>query len=102
MKGLRCTTTNCEFNRNMHCTAANVSFNKRGVCNTKMKREGGMLAQIFEDFETSKEFDIEYQDIQVKCDADCIYNVNRMCGRENITVEDSMTKTKCFTRKKPL
>lgn len=102
MKGLRCTTSNCEYNRNTHCTAISVDISSRAVCNTKMKREGGILAQVFENFEASTELDYEFQDVAVKCSADCLYNVNRLCGRDSITVEDGFINTKCFSRKKPM
>jgi len=102
MKGLRCTTSNCEYNRNMHCTAITVDISKRGVCRTKMKREGGMLAQVFENFEAASELDLEFQDVTVRCSAECLFNVNRICGRDAINVEDGFVNTKCFTRKKPM
>ena len=38
MKGLKCTTSNCEFNNNYHCTAGFITINKRGVCVTRQKR----------------------------------------------------------------
>ncbi len=104
MKGLNCTTTNCEFNRNGKCTAISVEISNRGICNTKMKRDGGMLSQMFESFETAGELEdiANPKDVVVRCDANCLYNVNRICGRENINVEDSLISTKCFSRKKPL
>ena len=102
MKGLRCTTANCEYNRNLHCTAIAVDISPRAVCNTKMKREGGMLAQVFENFEAANELDVEYKDVTVHCDAECLYNINRVCGRDSITVEDGIVSTKCFSRKKPM
>lgn len=102
MKGLRCTTNNCEYNRNMRCTAISVDISQRGVCNTKMKREGGILAQVFENFEAAGELDAEYKEVIVRCSADCLYNVNRICGKDNITVEDGFASTKCFSRKKPM
>lgn len=102
MKGLRCTTSNCEYNKNMHCTATNIEINKRGICNTKMKREGGILAQVFENFEAASELDEELSNVTVRCDANCLYNLNGLCGRESISVEDGLVSTKCFSRKKPM
>ena len=61
-----------------------------------------MLAQVFENFEAASELDAEFADVTVRCSADCLYNVNRICGRDSITVEDGIMRTKCFTRKKPM
>ena len=42
MKGLKCTTSNCEFNEGFHCKAGVVNIDKRGNCITRIKRENGV------------------------------------------------------------
>lgn len=101
MKGLKCTTNNCEYNSICHCTAGIVNINEKGVCSSKMKRSGGVLSQSFSDMEaSSSESSLENMDTLVQCDAECVYNDNFKCTRENLLIEDSLIKTKCFSRKK--
>lgn len=100
MKGLRCTTANCENNKCERCYAGSVAINERGVCKTKRKREGGALSQLFENFEAANSFDMDDPETNVSCNADCIYNVNSGCNREHLLVEDGVIKTKCVNRKK--
>lgn len=101
MKGLKCTTTNCEHNILDHCTAGIINITEKAVCSSKMKREGGILAQSFTDMEASADMEaLNNEDTLVQCDAECIYNNNFKCTRENLLIEDSFIKTKCFSRKK--
>ena len=100
MKGLRCTTANCENNRCERCYAGSVDINERGVCKSKKKREGGALAQLFENYEAANSFELEDPETEVLCDADCVYNVNSKCSREHLLVEDGVIKTKCANKKK--
>ncbi len=100
MKGLHCTTDNCEHNCHERCTAGVIDVNEHAVCKTKIKREGGALAQLFEGYEAAPSADLENTDVIIQCDADCIYNCNRLCTRENVSIEDGLARTKCFSRKK--
>ena len=43
MKGLKCTTSNCEFNEGFHCKAGVVNIDKRGNCITRIKRENASI-----------------------------------------------------------
>jgi hypothetical protein len=72
-----------------------------GACKSKVKRAGGELSQIFANYEAAPEADIlDNVDTVVQCSADCIFNVNSMCGLEAINIEDGLVKTKCMTRKR--
>ncbi len=102
MKGLRCTTNNCEYNSRDHCTAGIINISENAVCRTKVRREGGALSQIFAEYEAAPDIELlDETEIVVQCDANCIYNTNHMCTRENLSIEDSVIRTKCFSRKKP-
>lgn len=102
MKGLRCTTNNCEYNSRDHCTAGIINVSESAVCRTKVRREGGALSQIFAEYEAAPDIEmLDETESVVQCDADCIYNTNHMCTRENLSIEDSVIRTKCFSRKKP-
>lgn len=100
MKGLRCTTANCEHNKCEHCLAGVVDINEKGVCKSKIKRDGGALAQLFDNYESATAFDFTENENIVQCAADCIYNLNSECTRERLLVEDGVIKTKCADRRK--
>lgn len=102
MKGLKCTTSNCEFNDRSHCLAGIIDISDSAVCKTKQKREGGALSQIFAEYEAAPDIEM-LDDVEtvVQCNADCIYNSNHICTREHLSIEDSVIRTKCFSRKRP-
>ena len=78
-----------------------IDIGVNGVCKSKIKRDGGELSQIFANYEAAPEADILANvDTGVQCSADCIFNVNSMCGLEAINIEDGLVRTKCMTRKK--
>ncbi len=100
MKGLMCTTGNCEHNRNCRCLAGIVDFDKHGVCKSRCKR-GGMPKQNGAAIEAALDFEYGYSpDVLVKCEcADCAYNRNRVCACESIDVGDALVRTRCFTKR---
>ena len=103
MKDMRCTTNNCEFHLKNKCTAAVVDISEKGVCKTKLKRNGGAYAQAVAEFELADELNpANIRDNIVQCDCkECEHNDGRCnCCAESILVGDSLIKTKCFTRKK--
>ena len=100
MKGLRCTTSDCEHNCHERCSAGVIDISAHGVCKSKMRREGGALSQLFEEYEAARSFDAYDPELIVQCEADCIYNSNHLCTREHVSVEDGVLRTKCSSRKK--
>lgn len=100
MKGLKCTTDNCEFNKACHCTAGIVNITKSGRCASKIKRNGGVLEQEFANMEAAEEFDFaKSQDTLIECEStDCYYNKDLHCSAAIVNVSDGMVKTKCVTR----
>jgi hypothetical protein len=102
MKGLKCTTSNCEHNVKCHCTAGIINVGENAVCCSKIKRVGGALSQTFADMEAAVDMDtLANEEVLVQCDAECKFNSNSKCTREHLLVEDSIIKTKCFSRQKP-
>lgn len=95
MVELKCTTANCEHNKCERCFADNVDIDKHHVCKTKKKREGGALAQLFENYEAGASFELQSNATAVNCNATCIYNTNGECTREHLQVEDGAFRTKC-------
>lgn len=100
MKGLRCTTQDCEHNCHERCSAGVIDISKGAVCKSKIKREGGALSQLFEEYEAGQSFDMYEPELIVQCDADCIYNSNHLCTREHVSVEDGVLRTKCSSRRR--
>ena len=98
MKGLRCTTTNCEHNHACHCDAGVINISKSAVCTTKQKRNMGTLGQAFE---AASDFDrLNDDNTFVQCDSvDCVYNKHRLCCAQAITVSDGKIRTKCFSKR---
>ena len=102
MKGLKCTTSNCEFNEGFHCKAGVVNIDKRGNCITRIKRENGVIEQEFVNMEVSSEFNYsDNEDTLIKCNStDCSYNKCFKCSADFISVGEKLLSTKCKTRTK--
>ena len=100
MTGLKCTTCNCEFNRNCHCNAGVINVSKTGVCATKEKRKNGILEQTKINIEAAKDFDFDKNpELLIQCDCkNCCHNRNGMCASEVVNVKDGWMKTKCWTK----
>lgn len=101
MKGLKCTTANCEHNEGYHCMAGVINISKNATCRTKVKRENGVIEQEFINMELAQEFDYSHnEELLIECDSiDCKHNANHRCKAQNVDIGDSMIKTKCFTKK---
>ncbi len=100
MKQINCTTSNCEHNIKQKCLAGVVTVGENARCMSRMKREGGALAQNFADIEAGG--DIYENDLEslVQCSAPCIFNSNGLCANEQIEVKDATFQTKCRSFKK--
>lgn len=101
MKGLKCTTHNCEHNRACHCNAGIINIGKNGICMTKQKREFGMLEQSQVNIEAAKDFDFaQNDDVLIQCDSTkCVFNRDRLCTSNVVNVCDGLVRTKCFTKR---
>lgn len=100
MKGLKCTTCNCEYNCGCHCNAGIVNIGRRGVCETKQKRELGMLQQAKVNMEAAKDFEYkDNTDVLIQCTClECCYNKGTRCTSRYVDVADGVVKTKCMTK----
>ncbi len=97
MDQLKCTTRNCIHNLKGHCNASVIGIDKKGVCATKMKRLGGTLEQTFAELEAADEF-LQSSPAIVQCDADCVFNRDRLCRATSIFVKDKFMSARCQTR----
>ncbi len=100
MKEIVCETSNCEHNLKCRCLAGIVSIGGTAKCQSKIKREGGSLAQAFADIEAGDDAFDNVPDLVVQCDADCAFNSGGICTNERIEVTDGILSTKCRTREK--
>lgn len=102
MKGLKCTTSNCEFNEGCHCKAGIITIDKHANCASKVKRENGIIEQEFVNMEVGQEFNYNDNDESlIKCDStDCIYNKCFRCSANFVNVGDKLLNTKCLTKTK--
>jgi len=101
MKGLKCTTTNCELNYACHCQAGVINISQNAVCNTKIKKGFLPIKEEYSNFEAANEFDYdENDDVLIQCDSvKCIYNNDHICSADLVNVKDGIIKTKCVTKK---
>jgi hypothetical protein len=100
MKNLKCTTSSCEHNLKNQCLAGVITVGETAKCLSKIKREGGALAQAFADIEAAEELDFRVSSGNiVQCDAtNCKHNLNNICSADEILVDDTILSTKCKTR----
>lgn len=100
MENLICHTANCEHNIKSRCTAGIINVDAKGICTSKVKREGGVLAQTFADIEAAEEMSVlDTNESIVSCQSmRCVHNNSGTCSAGHIVVDDGLAKTKCFTR----
>ncbi len=98
MKEIICETSNCEHNVKCRCMAGIISVNESAKCLSRIKREGGALAQSFADVEAGEDFFGSRNDSIVQCSADCAFNSNGVCSSDKITVKDAVFGTKCKSK----
>ena len=98
MEKISCSTSNCEHNLKGVCLAGVISIGDNAKCMSRIKREGGGLAQNFADVEAGD--DIYEKDLEslVQCSAgECAFNSNGLCANSRIEVKDTAFSTKCKT-----
>ncbi len=98
MKKIKCETSNCEHNIKCVCTAGIISIGDNAKCLSKIKREGGQIAQSFADIEAGEDFYDEKCDCIVQCMSDCCFNEKGLCSCQDINVKDGVFSTKCKTK----
>ncbi len=98
MEKINCATSNCEHNLKGLCLAGVISIGENAKCISRIKRDGGALAQNFADVEAGE--DVYENDLEslVQCAAtDCAFNSKGICSSAQINVRDSAFSTKCKT-----
>ena len=101
MKEILCETSACEHNLKCRCLAGIISVGENAKCLSRIKREGGALAQSFADVEAGEEFEGAPKDSIVQCSAECALNGGGVCSADKITVKDSLFRAKCRSRISP-
>ena len=101
MKEIICETSDCEHNLKCRCLAGIISVGENAKCLSRIKREGGALAQSFADVEAGEELEGAPKDSIVQCSAECALNGGGVCSADKITVKDSLFRAKCRSRISP-
>ena len=100
MDNIICHTVNCEHNVKSRCVAGIVNITEKGVCASKIKREGGILAQTFSEIEAAEDFGTGTIENSVTYAAvKCAYNSDGVCTADQIDIKHGTTQPKCFHRK---
>lgn len=112
---LRCSAENCYNNVNEYCVAnvikvsgSNAHTSPETACDTFLEKTDASATSHFTNRNLSSEFSQlfsgETVDVapQIACEADnCTYNVNRICGAENVEINGphatSSERTQCET-----
>lgn len=96
MREINCETSNCEHNLKCKCLAGVISVGENAKCTSRIKRDGGPLAQSFADIEASDDlFEEEKLESLVQCSAPCCFNNGGVCAHTAIDVRDSLFSAKC-------
>lgn len=98
MEKINCTTSNCEHNLKGVCLAGVITIGENAKCMSRIKRDGGALAQNFADVEAGEDVFENNLESLVQCSVgECAFNNSGLCASANISVADSMFSTKCKT-----
>ena len=98
MEKINCATSNCEHNIKGVCLAGVISIGENAKCLSRIKRDGGALAQNFADVEAGEEVFAKDLESILQCSAEeCAFNHNGPCANSQIDVRDTAFSTKCKT-----
>jgi len=101
---IRCRKTDCKYNDRLTCTAHGILVSKKIAC-TQFDGIDGKGAdysrKIFDD-EPPVFADYRHtKNLNLKCDAKCLFNRDGNCIANGITVNDIDGTAKCITFNKP-
>ena len=88
MFDLKCKKVNCVYNKSANCNAKHIKVTKETECDTykpAKEAEIGVYSEI-------KQVPIR-KNIEVDCDASCIFNDNNICKANGITVQTCSNKS---------
>ena len=97
---LRCNKTNCRFNDRYSCTANEIHVSNKTYCRTYKKEHGKLVDKIsktmFEQAPDIAPFRAK-NNVNIKCNAHCLFNKNGLCNANGITVLDGKNDGICGT-----
>lgn len=82
MFDLKCKRTRCTYNKNCNCTAKKIDVDKKTECTTYTPSNEAEVGEV----EKVGQPPIR-KDIKVGCSADCIFNSDKKCTANGITVQ---------------
>ena len=92
MFDLKCKQTNCTYNKNCNCTSKKIDVTKETDCKTYKKSNEAEVGEI----EKIGQPPIR-KNIEVSCSAQCLFNRERLCIANGITVQTENLCPKCCT-----
>ena len=102
---LRCRKTNCKYNKGLTCLAQKVNISIKNECKTfcsNGEEEKDFSKQIFSQSPPKVEDYRHLDDVNLVCNAKCLFNRSGHCTANGITVNSTPTPMpKCITFMKP-
>ncbi len=96
---LRCRKTECLYNNKYTCTAKSVKINNKIICSSYVKtnkQEPDTSRFIFDrapDYAPQR----DSKTANICCEANCLFNQNKCCEANGITVNPISNKPYCIT-----
>lgn len=87
MFDLKCKRTGCVFNKSSNCTAKHIDVSKSTACETYEPSNEVEIGEVSE----IRQVPIR-KNIEVGCDAKCLFNQNHHCKANGITVQTTTNK----------
>ena len=103
---LRCRKTGCKYNKDLTCMSEKVNISNKLVCtdyeNEKGKEIKDFSSLIFSETPPKIADYRHLKDMNLSCQANCLFNKNGHCISNGITVNAALSKEpKCMTFMKP-
>lgn len=97
MFDLKCKRKGCTYNKNCNCTAKSINVKEDTGCDTYFPSNEKEIGEV-ENTEKVSQPPIR-KNIEVLCGADCLFNHNKHCSANGITVQtcDNVACPNCCT-----
>ena len=95
---IRCRKTNCEFNDRYTCKAKRIEVSDKAVCK-KFVKGNKTVDRTKNMFDEPPKYapQRDSKTIGIECCAHCLFNVDRDCKANGITLNDLKSKPCCIT-----
>ena len=96
---IKCRKTTCKFNNKLNCEAKKITISKGMECSSFVQSDKPQVDISKDMFETAEEINPyrNFSNCYVKCHADCIFNKDKRCCSNGITVNELKEEPFCIT-----